>query len=194
MKRPKPTPKTRWHNSFSTSSTSGDALAFEFFLKTGGREQEVARLEWGELKLDGKTEVTLKTKESHRIKNGKTRKVPLERGLAKKLIACRKKNPASVLVFPSESGKVEGHFLRVMYEIVERAKLNPARFWLHKFRDTFATWSLRAGRDIRTVQHWLGHASIEETQKCLAPEQDDVAQASTFSNFKIADTTVAAAV
>ncbi|MGA7925677.1 MAG: hypothetical protein WCA20_06740 [Candidatus Sulfotelmatobacter sp.] len=47
------------------------------------------------------------------LKNGKTRKVPLERGLADKLIAWREKNPTSVLVFPTENGKVEGHFLRI---------------------------------------------------------------------------------
>ncbi len=31
----------------------------------------------------------------------------------------------------------------------------------HKFRATFATWSLWAGVDLRTVQLWLGHKDIE---------------------------------
>lgn len=45
------------------------------------------------------------------------------------------------------------------------------RFWLHKFRDTFATWALRRGVDIRTVQYWLGHASRGMTQRYLAPDR-----------------------
>jgi integrase len=54
--------------------------------------------------------------------------------------------------------------------------MEPSKFKLHKFRDTFATWALRRGVDIRTVQHWLGHANITMTQKYLAPEQGEAAQ------------------
>lgn len=54
--------------------------------------------------------------------------------------------------------------------------MNEANFWLHKFRNTFATWSLRRGVDIRTVQHWLGHADISMTQRYLAPETGEQAQ------------------
>jgi len=51
-----------------------------------------------------------------------------------------------------------------------------SKFKLHRLRDIFATWHLGAGRDIRTVQHWLGHASIEMTQKYLAPQEGEAAQ------------------
>jgi len=71
---------------------------------------------------------------------------------------------------------VEGHFHRTCKEITKRAGFNEADFWLHKFRDTFATWSLRRGVDIRTVQHWLGHADISMTQRYHAPEQGEQAQ------------------
>jgi hypothetical protein len=84
---------------------------------------------------------TIQTKPSHRIKNGKTREVPLERGLADKLIAWQEKNPTSILVFPTVNNKVEGPFLRIGYEIAERAGISPDKFWLQKFRDTSATWS-----------------------------------------------------
>jgi integrase/recombinase XerD len=86
------------------------------------------------------------------------------------------KNPTTRLVFPTDEGKVEGHFLRICKAVAHRLGQDPSNFWLHKFRDTFATWALRRGVDIRTVQHWLGHASIEMTQRYLAPEQGEQAQ------------------
>jgi len=49
--------------------------------------------------------------------------------------------------------------------------LKPDGFWLHKFRATFATWSLWAGVDLRTVQHWLGHTDIESTMRYLKPSR-----------------------
>ena len=56
--------------------------------------------------------------------------------------------------------------------IAERAKLNPERFHLRKFRATYATRMLRAGFDVRTVQHWMGHKSLETTMRYLAPAKD----------------------
>jgi site-specific recombinase XerD len=60
-------------------------------------------------------------------------------------------------------------------------------------RDTFATWALRRGVDIRTVQHWLGQADITMTQRYLAPEQGEHAQLQinqAFS-FNLADSATA---
>ena len=44
-------------------------------------------------------------------------------------------------------------------------------FYLHKFRATFATWSLWAGVDLRTVQQWLGHSDMESTMRYLKPSR-----------------------
>lgn len=94
-----------------------DALAFELFLKTGPREQELAHLEWTHLELGAKPSVAYKSRENFRTKTRKSRTVPLERGLADRLAAWHKKNPNAILVFPSSRGKVEGHFLRAAKEI-----------------------------------------------------------------------------
>jgi integrase len=152
-----------------------DALAFEFLLKTGAREREMTYFPWAQLNLDANT-VTFRTKDGFRTKTGKTRTVPLERGLAKKLAEWRVKNPTTKLVFGDAEDKPYGNFWYRCWRVAELAGMNPENFWLHKFRDTFATWALRRGVDIRTVQHWLGHSSIAMTQRYLAPQEGTEAQ------------------
>ncbi|MDA2926794.1 site-specific integrase [Acidobacteria bacterium AH-259-G07] len=57
-------------------------------------------------------------------------------------------------------------------QIARRADLDPGGFTLRKFRSTYATRMLRAGFDPRTVQHWMGHKSLETTTRYLAPAKD----------------------
>jgi hypothetical protein len=45
------------------------------------------------------------------------------------------------------------------------------RILLAPFRVTFATWSLWAGVDLRTVQQWLGHSDMESTMRYLKPSR-----------------------
>jgi integrase len=153
------------------------ALAYEFLLKTGARKTEMTYCDWdNNLNLGPVPTVKFFTKEDFRVKTGKYREVPLEKELAAKLRAWRLKNPTTRLVFGRPDGSPEDNFLRTCKETAERADLDRSKFWLHKFRDTYATWALRRGADIRTVQHWLGHASIEMTQKYLAPQEGAAAQ------------------
>ena len=46
-------------------------------------------------------------------------------------------------------------------------------FWLHKFRATFATWTLWKQVDLSTVQSYLGHSDIESTMRYLKPAGHD---------------------
>jgi integrase len=173
---------------FFAISDERDALYFELLLKTGAREREASHLEWEHLDLGANATVSYKTREGFRTKTGKSRSLPLEPGLAANLAARRAKNQNTVLVFPTQHNKVEGHFLRRCKLYAEAAGFNPEKFWLHKFRDTFATWSLRRGVDIRTVQHWLGHASIDMTERYLAPQQGEHAQSlinQAFGSFAV---------
>jgi len=62
--------------------------------------------------------------------------------------------------------------VRSTHTIPERAKLNKENFWLHKFRATFATWSLWASVYLRTVQQWLGHSDMESTMRYLKPSRN----------------------
>ena len=56
--------------------------------------------------------------------------------------------------------------------IAKRAGLDGTKWDLKTFRSTYATRMLRAGFDVRTVQHWMGHRSLETTMRYLAPAQD----------------------
>jgi len=53
--------------------------------------------------------------------------------------------------------------------IAERCGLDPAKFDLKTFRSTYGTRMLRFGFDVRTVQYWMGHKSLETTMRYLAP-------------------------
>jgi hypothetical protein len=89
-----------------------------------------------------------------RTKTGKSRVVPLERGLYDRLMLWREKNPTTKLIFGTSSDLPDTHYLEVCKETAKRANLT-GNWYLHKLRSTFATWALRAGTDIRTVQAWM---------------------------------------
>jgi integrase/recombinase XerD len=166
-----------------------DSLAFELFFKSGPREQELANLQVMHLDLDA-TEPVVKyfSCENFRTKTGKSRSIPLEKSLVSRLKAWVEGKTGNDLVFRAKNGGVEGHFLRYCLRYAKLSGQDPKRFWLHKFRDTFATWALRRGVDIRTVSAWLGHTSIEMTMKYLAPAKGKVAQTAinqAFGSFKI---------
>ena len=56
--------------------------------------------------------------------------------------------------------------------VAKRAGLDPAKFDLKTFRSTYAPRTLRTGFDVRTVQHWMGHKSLETTMRYLVPSQE----------------------
>ena len=75
------------------------------------------------------------------------------------------------LVFPTAGCQPKLDFHDCLKAAATRANLKPENFWLHKFRATFATWSLWAGVDLRTVQQWLGHSDMESTMRYLKPSR-----------------------
>ena len=56
--------------------------------------------------------------------------------------------------------------------IAGTAGLDTKKFDLKTFRSTYATRMLRSGFDVRTVQHWMGHKSLETTMRYLVPATD----------------------
>jgi integrase/recombinase XerD len=150
-----------------------ERLWFEFFLMTGEREQEVMFTYWSDVNLSaGTVRVTHKPDREWTPKAYKEREIPIPAKLVKSLKAWKAKSDRGCsLVFPTSGCNPKLNFLDDLKAVAERAKLDADGFWLHKFRATFATWSLWAGVDLRTVQQWLGHSDMESTMRYLKPSR-----------------------
>ena len=88
------------------------------------------------------------------------------------LLKAHTRRPAAIWCFPSPTGNREYHMLDHCKAVAKRAGLDPAKFDLKTFRSTFASRTLRTGFDVRTVQHWMGHKSLETTMRYLVPSQE----------------------
>jgi len=157
---------------FFAACTKEERTLFLTFLLTGFRDQEVVHLSWDDISFSLNTvRVTAKPELGFSPKRWEEREVPVPKRLIELLKAHPRANGCR-FVFPSPRGNRELHMLDKCKAIAERAKLDPARFDLRKFRSTYATRMLRAGFDVRTVQHWMGHKSLETTMRYLAPAKD----------------------
>jgi len=150
-----------------------ERLWYEFFLMTGMREQEVMYTYWSDVNLTASTvRVSHKPDRGWTPKAYKEREIPIPAKLVKSLKAWKAKADRECsLVFPTSGCNPKLNFLDDLKAVAERAKLDADGFWLHKFRATFATWSLWAGVDLRTVQQWLGHSDMESTMRYLKPSR-----------------------
>lgn len=172
---------------------------YAFFLSTGCREQEVMYATWDDIdfahktyKVEGKDDVNFVPK------NHEVRVAPLTTEVCE-MLKERRKTVKGRWIFQAEGGKPEGHFLRKFKAIAKRAGLNCGacktkmmdgkyhlrkvmevtcetrpvceKHYLHRLRKTAATRWLHNGINIRKIQSWLGHSSLEVTQLYL----DDVA-------------------
>jgi integrase/recombinase XerD len=143
--------------------TPEDRLVYEFFLGSGCREQEVSHACWEDINFESKTYTVREHLElGFSPKDREEREVPLPDSLVTALGQRRLVYPDTKLIFPNKQGKPEGHFLRRLQTLVTNAGLS-GKYELHKFRKTFATMHHEAGVSARTLQKWLGHASLETT-------------------------------
>ena len=166
-------------------SDAEEVLWWDFFLMTGMREQEVMYTTWRDVDLTHSTiAVRWKPEYGWTPKAYKERTVPVPAKLIAKLKArkalAKKDCP---LVFPTSGCKPKFDFLDCLKACAKRAKLDTDEFYLHKFRATFATWSLWAGIDLRTVQSWLGHSDLESTLRYLKPSRSKETRAKVDAIF-----------
>jgi integrase len=173
--------------------TERDRLAFECFLKLGLREKELTFGEFSDIHFEERY-IFIQSKPALGFwtKTGKSREITIEASLLQRLVNWKKKNPGKRFIFGTATDKPNGHFLEACKRTAKRAGLFceecPAckaedakwescdRWFLHKFRASFATWSLQSGVDIRTVQMLMGHAKVEQTAKYIAPARGRAAQ------------------
>ena len=156
-----------------TACNDEERLWYEFFLMTGEREQEVMYTYWTDINLSHATvRVSHKPDRNWTPKAYKEREIPIPAKLVASLKSWKatRANKCN-FVFPRSACNPKLDFLDCLKACAERAGLEKENFWLHKFRATFATWSLWAGVDLRTVQQWLGHSDMESTMRYLKPSR-----------------------
>lgn len=158
-----------------------ERVFFSLAIATGLRRGELQTLHWSDLDLArGQVHVTAKPEYSFLPKDWEERTVPIPRQVAS-LLRKHPRLPDCSLVFPSPTGHLNYHLHDACKGVAKRAGLKPEQWHLHKFRDTAATRWLRAGVDVRTVQSWLGHESLDTTQKYLEPSKETEAKLNRLS-------------
>jgi integrase len=169
---------------------------YKFFLGTAARDKEVTYAAWADIDFAKKTyHIRRKPDVGFTPKSHESRVVPLNTELVELLKARRKASPYARWVFVNEEGRPDNHFLRKLKRIALRAEANCGHcktsvtkgkyntkkivevtcktdpvcegIYLHRLRKTCASNWERAGIPIRTIQAWLGHKSLETTQKYL---------------------------
>lgn len=155
-----------------------ESLIFSVFLKGGLRERELIHLEWSDLNFkDSTLRVSAKPHYGWAPKTNSERDMPITDDLVRILEGLFKRLPkkrSHNLVFPTNRGRPNEKLLRWCKEIAKRAKLDEKKFYLHKFRSTYATNCLRGDCDLPTVQRLLGHKDVQSTMRYLAPATNDM--------------------
>jgi integrase len=178
---------------FFAACTPREKLIFWTFLCSGFRKQELATLTWNRVNFEART-LTVEPHPEYGFspKNHEKRSVPVPGALIRALASWQRKHPTARLVFPSPRHPTrpdyggespDSHHLELCKEIAWRARLNCRRcttaqggcatgpwcgHWtLHRWRDTFATNTLRSNVDIKSLQALLGHKNLATTEKYL---------------------------
>lgn len=144
-----------------------DRALLLFLYNTGARVQEVADLRRKNLELDGQARVHLHGK------GDKWRVCPLWKetvALLKQLVAGPSDTDPEQAVFTSLQGQALTRF--GIYKIVHRhtrallkSKESRRRISPHTFRHTSAVHLLEAGVEVNVIRGWLGHVSLETTNR-----------------------------
>ena len=181
-----------------------EEVRFKFYLMSGFRDAEGRFTTWRDVDFKHMAvRVTAKPHWGFHPKNWEEREVPVPQ----KLIAMLQKfRPANASpddpLFPTATGRPDGAMLEKLKAVAYRAKLNCGhcsvthklddgtvkinrctagpyctRWFLHKFRHTYATRHLQDGIDIRTLQQWMGHRDIASTMVYLKGVRNSDVQA-----------------
>lgn len=146
---------------------SEELLLWKYFRWSGCREGEVAHVEWRDLDFrNNVVHVQPKPERGWKVKDREDRFVPMPPAIMALLKAAKGDAKPGDLIFPNEQGRPQGHFLRMLQNKVEDAKVS-GTFELHKFRKTFACYYAENGTSVPTLMEWLGHSDMETTQRYL---------------------------
>ncbi len=165
-----------------------ERIRYLFFLLTGERDQEVRHTTWSDIDFNRKcVRVTAKKQMGFKPKDKEEREIPVPSSLIEALREYKVRQTGinrNDLVFPTSAGRPDKKFENKLKKIAHRAGLNCGhccsrhgnkcsegpycgKWFLHKFRHTFATTCLEEGVSIRTLQEWLGHSDLASTMVYL---------------------------
>jgi len=139
-------------------------------LHLGARINEAQNLRWSDVDFENNTILV------RRLKNGDDSLLMM----TKSLLAVMQRRIATKIdnwVFPTKSGRHQAN-INWVKDVVIRAgiDLSAGNVTSHTFRHSAATRLLRAGMDIRKVQRFLGHKSIQSTLVYLHALPNEVAE------------------
>jgi integrase len=170
--------------------TPAEEARLKFYLMFGFRDAEGRFVTWRDVDFKhAAVRVTAKPHWGFHPKNWEEREVPVPLKLIALLQRFRPNEAGpDDPVFPSSSGRPDGAMLEKLKSVARRGRLNCghcitshkledgtvkvnrcadgpfcSRWFLHKFRHTYATRHLQDGIDIRTLQQWMGHRDIAST-------------------------------
>lgn len=174
-------------------------LIIKLGLACGLREMEIVHIEWADIHWTDKVlRVQGKPAWGFKVKDSEQRDVPIPDDLLAHLRMWQTGHAKKRLVFGTKKDHPNSHLLRQLKRLVNRAGLNcgncegcknenECRNWtLHKLRRTYATTLLRNGIDLRTVQHFMGHADLSSTMRYLRPADSRATQAA-ISKIKFSE-------
>lgn len=150
-----------------------DLALLSLMFNTGARVSEAVGLQTADLRLTAPCSVLL------RGKGRKERTCPIWPETARLLQKLIQQNdlppsPSAPLFRNDRGGRLTRFGVRlILKKHVEkaasrRASLKPKRLHPHSIRHSTATHLLRSGVDLSTIAHWLGHVSVNTTNKYLS--------------------------
>lgn len=130
-----------------------------FYLDTGARKSEALELEWSDVDMDnGKV-----TFQGIRTKNGKSRTLPMTDEVKEILQELHNRRHNSPLVFAHITEQMLYSTWNKMRDALGLSL--DEQFVIHMLRHTCCTRLLGNHVDIVTASKWMGHASLQETNK-----------------------------
>ena len=138
----------------------------------GLRAGEVVNLRWADVDLDAKR-LTVANTDTFTTKAGKERTVPLA---APALDVLRKMERRSDWVFANHGG-TQLHRLYLSRRFKHFAKMAelPDAINFHATRHTAASWLAQQGASVEAIRRFMGHSSIQVTQKYMHLSPDGFA-------------------
>ena len=138
--------------------------AILIFLYTGLRRSELVYLEWKDIDFEtGLIHIQSKAEYGFHPKSYKPRSIPMCRELQAMLLDMPQ---AGRFLFDNGNNQPLHHpntYYKMIMQIYKKAGIEGAN--LHTLRHTFASHLIMKGVDARTVQEYLGHSSLQITEK-----------------------------